>query len=73
MFPIELASRRSKYHNPDDGPKPLHIEDPVAHADKMPVDRPRVIKSHMTFEHLPPKLLDTCKGERGIEDMRRQI
>ena len=63
-----VAPRRSKYHNPDDGtPKPLHVEDPIAHADKMPVDRPRVIKSHMTFEHLPPKLLDTCKGDRRLE------
>ena len=58
-----VAPMRSKYHNPEDGaPRPTHVEDPIAHADQMPADRPRVIKSHMTFEHLPPKLLDTCKG-----------
>ena len=61
-----VAPKTSKYHSPDDGTaKPQHIEDPIAYADKMPSDKPRVIKSHMTFEHLPPKLLDTCKGKTG--------
>ncbi len=31
----------------------------VAHTDSLP--SPRVIKTHLPFEFLPPKLLDTCK------------
>ena len=46
--------------------KPPYVLDPIAFAEKMPVDKPRVFKSHMTFEHLPPKLLDTCKGNYDI-------
>jgi hypothetical protein len=30
-------------------------------ADELPSSSPRVIKSHLPFEMLPPKLLDTCK------------
>jgi hypothetical protein len=26
------------------------------------MDKPRVMKTHMPFEFLPPKLLDSCKG-----------
>ena len=41
--------------------KPPFIKDPILFADNMPSTKPRVIKSHMTFEMLPPKLLETCK------------
>ena len=44
-----------------DSPKRLFHNDPVTYADNLPIDKPRVIKSHLTFELLPPKLLDTCK------------
>ena len=44
------------------GKLPLFLSDPITVADNMPTDKPRVIKSHMPFEFLPPKLLDTCKG-----------
>ena len=37
------------------------LKDPVTFADNLPTDKPRIIKSHLTFEMLPPKLLDTCK------------
>ena len=47
-------------------PRPPHVADPIAHADRLPTDRPRVIKSHLTLEHLPPKLLDTCKGDGSM-------
>ena len=35
--------------------------DALALADNLPRDTPRVIKSHLPLEMLPPKLLDTCK------------
>ena len=38
-----------------------YLKDPVTFADNLPTDKPRVIKSHLTFEMLPPNLLDTCK------------
>ena len=41
--------------------KPPFVKDPVAFADNLPTSKPRVIKSHLTFEMLPPKLLETCK------------
>ena len=41
-------------------PRPFTRE-PITFADNLPKDKPRVIKSHLTFELLPPKLLDTCK------------
>ena len=41
-------------------PRPYN-EDPITFADNLPTERQRVIKSHLTFEMLPPKLLDTCK------------
>ena len=41
--------------------KPPFVKDPVAFADSLPTSKPRVIKSHLTFEMLPPNLLDTCK------------
>ena len=44
-----------------DGPKQPFHDDPVTYADNLPMDKPRVIKSHLTFELLPPRLLDTCK------------
>ena len=37
-----------------------HLTDPIGFAKDM--KSPRVIKSHMPLEFLPPKLLDTCKG-----------
>ena len=37
------------------------LKDPVTFADNLPTDKPRIIKSHLTFEMLPQKLLDTCK------------
>ena len=51
---------------PRGAPRPPHVADPIAHAHKLPTDRPRVIKSHLTLEHLPPKLLDTCKGDGSM-------
>ncbi len=41
---------------------PQYITDPFTYAEEMPTDKPRVIKSHMPLEFLPPNLLDTCKG-----------
>ncbi len=42
---------------------PPHMLDSINFADQLPRDKPRVIKSHMPLEFLPPKLLDTCKGQ----------
>jgi hypothetical protein len=41
---------------------PLYLRDPITLADNMTMDKPRLIKTHMPFEFLPPKLLDSCKG-----------
>merc|ERR1712186_4860 len=46
---------------PADDQRPQFQSDPVTWADNLPTNKPRVIKSHLTFELLPPKLLDTCK------------
>ena len=46
---------------PANGPKIPFLDDPVSFAENLPTNKPRVIKSHLTFEMLPPKLLDTCK------------
>ena len=46
---------------PANGPKIPFLDDPVSFAESLPTNKPRVIKSHLTFEMLPPKLLDTCK------------
>ena len=43
------------------GPKQPFLDDPVSFAENLPTDKPRVIMSHLTFEMLPPRLLDTCK------------
>ena len=45
---------------PSASKKPFQ-HDPVTYADNLPTDKPRVIKSHLTFELLPPNLLDSCK------------
>ncbi len=42
---------------------PPFMSDAMAFADAMPEDAPRVFKSHMPIEFLPPRLLDTCKGD----------
>ena len=41
--------------------KLLFVEDPITFADNLPVTKPRVIKSHLIFEILPPELLETCR------------
>ena len=51
----------SRQHQPESIKKPPFIEDPITFADNMPITKPRVIKSHLPFEMLPPMLLDTCK------------
>ena len=56
---LEIGSLRA---GRSDAPeKPPFVKDPVGFADSLPRSKPRVIKSHLTFEMLPPKLLDTCK------------
>jgi hypothetical protein len=50
--------------NLDDLPEellPSYLRDPVAYANGM--ESPRVIKTHMRFEHLPQNILDVSKGE----------
>eukprot|EP00095_Tigriopus_kingsejongensis_P004143 maker-scaffold703_size109190-snap-gene-0.16 protein:Tk04143 transcript:maker-scaffold703_size109190-snap-gene-0.16-mRNA-1 annotation:"sulfotransferase 1a1-like" len=47
--------------NPDqvEGPPPMHMVASIDYTDNMA--SPRVIKTHLPMEFLPPKLLDTCK------------
>ena len=49
----------ANYFNPE---MPQFMTDPITYADNLPTTHRRVIKSHMPLEFLPPKLLDTCKG-----------
>ena len=37
--------------------------DSLEYADALP--SPRIIKSHLPIEFLPPNLLDTCKGKKN--------
>ena len=53
---LEVSALKSK----SDCPPPF-MKDPIIFADNMPTTNPRVMKSHMTFEMLPPKMLETCK------------
>ena len=39
--------------------RPPHVEDALGYAERM--NSPRVIKTHLPFEQLPPDLLGTCK------------
>ncbi len=56
-----ILSQKFKEKKPED--KPPHMADSLAWADQMSRDRPRVIKSHMPLEFLPPSLLEKNKGE----------
>ena len=58
---LEIGALRSSQRHQDSIKKPPFVQDPIAFADNLPTTKPRVIKSHLTFEMLPPKLLDTCK------------
>ena len=53
--------------------KPPFVKDPILFADNMPSTKPRVIKSHLTFEMLPPKLLETCKVVYVCRNPKDQI
>ena len=55
---IEMEGLRSKLRD-EQGFSVDWMIDSVEFAAKLP--SPRVIKSHLPFEFLPPKLLDTCK------------
>lgn len=39
----------------------LLMHDTLAYVDRMPTDTPRIIKTHLPLDMLPPALLDTCK------------
>ena len=53
-----MEGLRSKLHD-EEGFSVDWMIDSVEFTAKLP--SPRVIKSHLPFEFLPPKLLDTCK------------
>ena len=39
----------------------LLMHDTLSYVDRMPRDSPRIIKTHLPLDMLPPNLLDTCK------------
>ena len=51
-----------KFHERKPEDKPAYMADSVGFANKMSKDKPRVLKSHMPIEFLPPNLLETNKG-----------
>ncbi len=60
---VEVTAVLSKkFHEKKPEDKPLHMADALTFANQMSKDKPRVLKSHMPLDFLPPNLLETSKG-----------
>lgn len=57
MFTIIFRDRVGKF-----------MADPIAHTENMP--SPRVVKTHLPIEMLPPDLLDTCKCVAVVRNVK---